>query len=361
MKHKIIWIIAILVLVFLAVSAGKNDTENVDGETVKIGVITPLTGDLAYWGESSVFGIALAKKDLAVEGINTEFIIEDGQLEPTKALNAAQKLVNSDNVVAIYSEFNPAAIAVTSFLKDKNVFHLYDAAPVSPLENTRSVYKTYLDYFESCKKVAQIANKRGWDKLGVLKINLEFGDLCLQGIKSVYGDNLIVQEYNPGTRDFRSMILKLKDQNVKAVSNVSFVAESFSSLKQMEQQGLKVPFVGLAEIISPDSSTEYGLMLENSILFGLPEVEENFSVRLKQEFPGKTVGNIQASALAFIHAKQLAYAFTKCGRHLDCVDKQFDRFGPESLIGFQGFTNRVAGFDVWIGTLKNGALVKLGN
>lgn len=361
MKNKIIWVIVILVLVVIALSVGRDKADDTSGETVKIGVITPLTGDLAYWGESSVLGIALAKKDLADEGINTEFIIEDGQLEPTEALNAAQKLVNVDNVAAIYSEFNPAAIAVTSFVKDKNVFHLYDAAPISPLENTRSVYKTYLDYVESCKEVAQMASKRGWDKVGVLKINLEFGDLCLRGIRSVYGDSLIVQEYNPGIRDFRSLILKFKDRNIKAIFNVSFAPESLSSLKQMEQLGLEVPFVGVAEIISPDNAAEYGLTLENSILFGLPQVEENFSIRLKQEFPDKNVANIQASALAFMHAKQLAYTFAKCGRDLDCVDDQFDQLKPESLIGFQGFNNRVAKFNVWIGTWKDGQLVKLEN
>jgi len=80
----IIVLVAILAIGYF-VSKGSSPTST---ESIKIGVITPLTGDLAFWGENSRLGVELAKKDLTKEGINVDFIVEDGQLDPKTALNA---------------------------------------------------------------------------------------------------------------------------------------------------------------------------------------------------------------------------------------------------------------------------------
>ena len=307
-------------------------------EVIKIGVITPLTGGVAYWGESSRLGVELAKKDLADEGINVEFIIEDGQLDPKVALNATQKLVNVDKVDAIFSEFNPAAIAVTSIIKDKNILHVYDAAAISPLKESDNVYKTYLDYELSCEKVARLIKNRGIEKVGVLKINLEFGNLCLNGIKNVYGDNVFVENYNAETFDFRTMLSKLKvNDDIGAIFNVSFQPETLASIKNINEFKMDAIFVGLSEIVSPDIVNEYTDLLEESIMFGLPAVSNDFVQRIEMEFPDQTVSNYQAASLAYIHSKQIANAFNKCNKDLECVKKEMDNSKKESVIGFSGF------------------------
>jgi len=322
-------------------------------------VISPLTGGVAYWGESSVLGIKLAKKDLQRQGINVEFIIEDGQLDPKVALNAAQKLVNINKVSAIYSEFNPAAISVTSFVKDKNILHVYDAAPITPLKESENIYKTYLDYEMSCQKVARLIKNRGINKVGVLKINLEFGDLCLKGIKNVYGNNAVSEEYNPGTNDFKTLLSKLKSENIQALFNISFQPETLSSIKQAREIGINAVFVGLSEIVSPDIEDEYSNLLEGSVMFGLPAVSKEFKAKIEKEFPGKTISNYQAVALAYIHSKQIANALSHCNKDLACVRKEMDNSKAESIVGFTGFKNRIAGFDVLIQEWKNGKFVDI--
>ena len=84
---------------------------------IKIGIITDLTGPASYWGESTQEGAEVALKELREEGYNVELIFEDFQLDTKKALTSAQRLLLED-VDAIYAEFNPAAVAVGSLLKD---------------------------------------------------------------------------------------------------------------------------------------------------------------------------------------------------------------------------------------------------
>ncbi|MBI5606799.1 MAG: ABC transporter substrate-binding protein, partial [Deltaproteobacteria bacterium] len=74
-------------------------------DTVKIGVILPLTGTNAVLGQEEKRGV-----DMAIEKINAaggclgkkvELIIEDSKADPTVIVSAAEKLINRDKVVAL--------------------------------------------------------------------------------------------------------------------------------------------------------------------------------------------------------------------------------------------------------------------
>ncbi len=129
--------------------------ENTGKEVVKIGVITDLTGPGAYWGERTAQGVELALRELEKEGYVIDIITEESGLEASKAVSAAQKLVNIDGVDALYVDFNPAAISVGSFLAGKDVLFVYDAAVESPLASVPLAYKTYLDFRTGCRDVAR--------------------------------------------------------------------------------------------------------------------------------------------------------------------------------------------------------------
>ncbi|MBI5967998.1 MAG: ABC transporter substrate-binding protein, partial [Deltaproteobacteria bacterium] len=74
-------------------------------ETMKIGLIMPLTGPNAMIGQEEKRGI-----DMAIEKINAaggalkkkvELIIEDNRGDPTVIVSAAEKLITRDKVVAL--------------------------------------------------------------------------------------------------------------------------------------------------------------------------------------------------------------------------------------------------------------------
>jgi len=132
MKNKGVLLVVVLVIIVVIALLVYFDSSK-QSDAIKIGVITDLTGPAAYWGESSRIGAELAVEDLRKEGYDIELLFEDYQLDATKALNGAQKLVNVDNVDGIYAEFNPAAISVaiammssriTSFCLSANSFTL---------------------------------------------------------------------------------------------------------------------------------------------------------------------------------------------------------------------------------------------
>jgi branched-chain amino acid transport system substrate-binding protein len=86
-------------------------------EPVRIGVISPLSGTAAFDGMCARDGALAAAQYINARGgilggRPIELIIEDSATDPLQAGSAAQKLINSDNVVSIIGAFNSSATAV---------------------------------------------------------------------------------------------------------------------------------------------------------------------------------------------------------------------------------------------------------
>lgn len=352
-KHKIIIALIILIGLYVLVSVLRTNSQ----PGLRIGVITALTGDVAYWGQSALAGIELAKVDFAKNGINVDVIVEDAQLDPSKALSAAQKLVNIDKVQAIYSEFNPVAIAVSSFLSDKDIAEIYDAAPTSPLASSQNFFKSYLNYEESCSQTARFLKDKGIKRVGVLKMNIEFGELCAKGIRDVYGDDAVVESYNPGASDIRSQLVKLRAANVEAVFNGAYQPATLLTVKTMRELRMNQVFVALRETITPDVLPEYSNRLEDSILFGLPSVSADLIARIRSEVPNAKIVDENAAALAYMHIKQLGMALNKCDKNIRCVTNEIANSEAYDETGFEGFHDRVASFTTKIEEFKGGRFV----
>lgn len=348
---------ALIIVILVGVFVWSSNKQTGESNPIKIGVITALTGDVAYWGEASKLGADLAKVDLAKEGINVEFVFDDAQLDPKMALDAVQKQVNADRVQAIYSEFNPAAIAVASFIKDKNILNIYDGAPVSPLAGNANIYKTFTDFKVGCANVSAFLKNRGVQRVGVIKSNMEYGQLCADGVTGVYGDSAYIETFNVGTTDFRTILTKLKSKNVGAIINASFTPDQLATLKNMRDLGMDITFVGTTDLDTPSVIEQSGGLFAKMLIFGLPKVSPEFVNKIKSTFPGRTITNEQGVALAYIHLTQMAKALSSCGSDLGCAQDKLNTAEPKLFVGFHGFKNHIADFDILIEEFKNGQFV----
>jgi branched-chain amino acid transport system substrate-binding protein len=110
-----------------AVAAGCGDDDSGGGDVgdLKVGVLVPLTGDLAPYGGpgSKAADLAGTQVNAAAEAagseLNLELVTEDTKTDPQGAQEAATKLIDSDGVAAISgpwasSEAIPTAENVTS-------------------------------------------------------------------------------------------------------------------------------------------------------------------------------------------------------------------------------------------------------
>lgn len=338
------WVIVIIVIILVVVGVWYYDSKptNIPAETgpIKIGIITDLTGPAAYWGESTRLGAEIAQKELEAEGYQVDLVFEDYQLDATKSLNSAQKLVNLDKVDGLYYEFNPAAIAVSSFLKDKSVLSVYDAAPVSPLSMSSNIFKTYIDYQNGCRLVAQKFKDEKVKKIAVLMPKIEAGELCLAGAKEVYPD-LIAESYELGNTDFKTQILKIKNGQAEAIINVGFEGDTLGTLKSIKELNYAVKYGTVDDTITDQVKAKYSKELKSSWSFGFGQIDPSFDSKLESS-SSKVLSTKYGAAIAYTHIKQMVKALSKCQKDLVCVSREIANSPADATIGFKGFKDRIA-------------------
>lgn len=339
--NKAIKIIIGLVVVGLAVwglsLVGKKGPA-ISKEPIKVGIITDLTGPAAYWGESTRAGADILQKELATEGKNVTFVIEDYQLDAAKAASAAQKLVNLDKVQAIYAEFNPAAVASASVLKDKGTPLVYVAALTSPLAESPLFFKTYLDYQEGCKQISQKFESEGVEKIGLLKMNLEPPQLCEVGMREIYGDNIAVEGYTLGDTDLRTQLLKLNNSKVQVVVNMAFEGDTVNTLRVLRDFKYDMRYGTVDDSITPEVIKNYTPQLDGAWTFGFNEPTEDF----KSKISSYDLVSPYAAALAYTHLRQLVDAVSVCGDDTDCLSEEIANSPANETIGFRGYQDRIA-------------------
>ncbi len=335
------FLVAAVIVVIVATLTLNSKTNNT--EAIKIGVISDFTGPAAYWGESTKVGINLAVKELQEEGHNVEIVYEDYKLDAPQAATAAQKLSNIDKISAIYSEFNPGAIAANSVLKDKNILHMYLAAITSPLEDNPNAYKTYLDYQAGCKLLAQEFKNGGVAKIGMLKVNQEFGELCLKGVQEIYGNEIVIDSYNLGDTNFKTQLLKINAGKVEAVINVGFEGDTFNTLKVMSDLGYTFRLGTVEDTMSEKVRSTFPNQIKSALTFGFQEVDPEFIEKITVENGGKPLASNYGAAEAYTHIKQIVAALDACDKDdMECIKKHIDASAPDTTFGFKKFNNHIA-------------------
>ncbi len=99
----VLGIIAVVILVVIGYSvSNKQPTET---GPIKIGVLVPLTGEAASWGQNLLAGAELAQKEIndagGINGREIKLITEDDQCKAATGVSAINKLISVDKVSVI--------------------------------------------------------------------------------------------------------------------------------------------------------------------------------------------------------------------------------------------------------------------
>ncbi len=100
---KVLAIVLVVAMMF-----GMTACSGSGGDTIKIGVIAPLTGDVAVYGNAVNDAVKLytdkVNAEGGIDGKKIELVVYDDKGDATEAVNAYNKLVSSDQVLAIIGD-----------------------------------------------------------------------------------------------------------------------------------------------------------------------------------------------------------------------------------------------------------------
>lgn len=155
-------------------------------ESIKLGALVPLTGGLQSYGEASLRGVRMAVQQVnaaggLLGGRQVEVVVGDTQTSPQPAVDAAQRLVSVEGVVAVVGALAsgntiPVATTVTAAGGIPQISNASTAPVISTLEDDDFLFRTVPSDAYQGVALAKIVAGEGDMNVAVLYVNNDYGE-----------------------------------------------------------------------------------------------------------------------------------------------------------------------------------------
>ncbi|WP_019414092.1 ABC transporter substrate-binding protein [Paenisporosarcina sp. TG20] len=254
----------ISVFMLLILAACGNDTTTTDGNdseaektdgpvSAKIGVISYLTGPGAAYGEAITNGFNLALEEINEKGeVKIELDIQDSAGKQEQALSVAQKLMSSDDIVAILGPTLSTEMNVVGPEADMN------GIPIMGTSTTAAGIPQIGEYVfrNSLPESLAIpaALEKAVEKFDAKSVAILYGndDLFTKSgfdtMKAVAEDMgldiVTIETFQKGQSDYNALLTKIKDLNPDLILASALYNEGAVIMDQARKMGIEVPFIG---------------------------------------------------------------------------------------------------------------------
>ncbi len=345
-------ILAVLSLLFVSACGGDEETSakqkgdsGKDGATsVKVGVISWLSGAGAGYGEAITNGLKLANNEIKEKGeVKIELVTEDSAGKQEQALSSAQKLMNSENVSAIIGPTLSTEMKVVGPEADLN------GVPIMGTSTTAAGIPQIGEYVfrdsipESLAIPASITS--AVEKYEVKKVAILYGnddvftksgyDTMKQVAEEKGLEILTTETFQKGQADYNAQLTKIKETKPDLILCSALYNEGAVIMDQARKMGIDVPFVGgngfnSPEVINIAGDASNGLIVATPWFSGKEDQKvQDFVEKYKEEY-GKEPDQFAAQAYDALYI--LADAIKRAGSD----DRDAIRDALAETQGFEG-------------------------
>lgn len=286
---KPVWMLCMMcIIVLLPACQGGEDA-------VVVGVMAPLTGDAAIYGEEIQKGIRLAYDLLGgtAGGRNIKIIWEDDKCSPQDGAIAANKLINVDDVdVILAASCSPPVLSAAPLAEESETIMVVPVATSPDLASfTSYVYKTApLDTFQGAD-IARIVSEEGHGSVALLRAETAWASGVARVFEQEFEGEVAVEEtFEQGQGDFRSSLLKVRGQNPDAIVILAYAFEYSGILRQMEELGMDVPVFAGDTFKDVQIIEAAGGAAEGVSFVAFPEFTALEAIQFRQAFQEKYGG-----------------------------------------------------------------------
>jgi branched-chain amino acid transport system substrate-binding protein len=324
-------------------------------DTIKIGLMGPMTGAWASEGQEMKQVLDLLAEDLnkagGLLGKQVEIISDDDGGDPKTAALAAQRL-STKGVIAVIGTYGSSVTEATQ--------NIYDESEIIQVANGSTAVRLSekgLNYFfrtcprddEQGRVAAQTIKNLGYKNVAILHDNTTYAKgladetkalLEKDGIKIVFNDAM-----TPGERDYNAILTKMKAANPEAVFFTGYYPECGLLLRQKKEMGWGVPFIGGDATNHPDlvkiagkDSTEGFYFVSSPMPKDLPTEEASSFVGAFQKKYGNAPNSIY-SVLSGDGFRVVAEAIKAVG---SAEPKKIADYLHTQLKDFPGLTGKIS-------------------
>jgi branched-chain amino acid transport system substrate-binding protein len=248
-------------------------------ETIKIGVIFPLSGPMAQNGEDCRDAVLMRLNEQKTKDakFNYQAIFEDDQCQPRQTVEAFWKLKAIDHVDMVMSLYSSPSAALAPIANYNKVLHIGEGF------GSRITIRPYsFNNFSKGDSIAlksvELCQAMGYKRVAML--NVMFASTPAQEkyfaqYAPSHGLEIVsIQHFNMPEKDFRVAILKIREAKPDVLIIQAFDPEASIIRRQMKEIAFNVPITAMCM---------WGNFLEPDY-FGYPYVEPAASTDFTQKF-----------------------------------------------------------------------------
>jgi len=319
---------------------------------ITIGVIVPLTGSIAGYGQMAKKGIDVAHemKSKLKNGDTIKLVYIDNAGDKAQTANAVNRAIDKDKVTAIIGALTSNnSLVVAPIIKKA---HIPAVAPVATnvIVTKNNPYMNracFIDSFQG-KVAAKFAYNNLHAKTAVVVIDKaqSYSAGLAKNFMKDYtkmGGKVVKRVFiTSGDKDFKAVLSTIKSANPDVVYAPIYAPEMALMLKQAKMLGIKKPF--LAGDGVSDLKTLVGVAKDasNGLMFSDHFNETAAPTKLSKEFVTKYHEEYKESVPSFAANGADSYfiivnAMNKCGNHVtsECVAKNIRQ--TKKLEGVTGY------------------------
>ncbi|HSK47040.1 MAG TPA: ABC transporter substrate-binding protein [Coriobacteriia bacterium] len=235
-------------------AASKDAGSTEENEPYKLGAVLSLTGTYAALGTSEKNAIELEVKRIndagGINGRDLEVIIEDDATDEAKAVAAASRLIDQEQVLGILGATGTGqTMAMRSELKRANVPQISMAGgTVVTQDFDPLVFQTPWSNIIVVPFVLDAIKQEGHTKIALISDNGGYGkdgrDVVLSEAKQAGMEVVSDQTFNPGDTDMSAQLTKIKGSGAEALLLWTAGKEATTIVKNARDLGIDLPLYG---------------------------------------------------------------------------------------------------------------------
>lgn len=226
-------------------------------DTIKIGLVTALSGQSARAGEALTRGLSVAIDELnaagGVLGRKFELVTRDDEAIPAKGVTAARELVYKEKVAVLFGGLDtPVSMAIVPVMNEAKVPFMGPWAAGTPITKNGAdpnyVFRvSAVDELVDKAILAYSQKTFGTKKPGLILVNNPWGQSNEEGLKAAMQAKGVtpagVEKFEANDVDVVPQLTRLKAGGADALFLVGNVGPSAQVVKSLDRMGWKVPVV----------------------------------------------------------------------------------------------------------------------
>jgi len=243
---------------------------------IKVGILQPLTGPIASFGQKTLDGIKLIheKYSKLPNGDTIKLVVVDNQFDKIQTVNGYKRLASGEKVVAIEGPLaSSMSLAIKRFAGSTKTPTVTQIA-TNPRVTKGSKYITracFTDDFQGTVAAKYALKHNLNNAVIVFDMKQDYSVGLAKAFKKAYtkggGKVLKMLFINSGDKDFNAQVAQIKRLNPKFIYTPIYAPEEGLFLRQLRAAGVKAPVMGGDGIADPGLLKKLAGSAANGVMY----------------------------------------------------------------------------------------------